>query len=72
MKTLHVSLADRSYPIYIGEGLLAQQELLEKHIKGTEVLLLLYTLKRSYTLYRHIVVNQLFCLMVRSLRILMY
>jgi len=43
MKTLHVSLADRSYPIYIGEGLLAQQELLEKHIKGTEVLIVTNT-----------------------------
>ncbi len=43
MKTLQVSLADRSYPIYIGDGLLAQAELLEKHIKGTEVLVVTNT-----------------------------
>jgi len=38
MKTLQVSLGDRSYPIYIGEGLLFQSELLTQHIKGSEVL----------------------------------
>ena len=38
MKTLQVSLGDRSYPIYIGENLLSQPELLTQHIKGTEVL----------------------------------
>ncbi len=39
MKTLQVSLGDRSYPIYIGENLLSQAELLTQHIKGSEVLL---------------------------------
>jgi len=38
MKTLQVSLGDRSYPIYIGEGLLSKPELLTQHIKGSEVL----------------------------------
>ena len=38
MNTLQVSLADRSYPIYIGEGLLSQATLLTQHIKGNEVL----------------------------------
>ena len=38
MKTLQVSLGDRSYPIYIGEDLLSEPELLTQHIKGSEVL----------------------------------
>jgi 3-dehydroquinate synthase len=43
MKTLEVSLADRSYPIYIGEKLLADGNLLTKHIKGKEVLVVTNT-----------------------------
>lgn len=39
MKTLNVSLAERSYPIYIGEDLLTHKALLQKHIKGKEVLI---------------------------------
>jgi len=39
IKTLQVSLGDRSYPIYIGEDLLSQADLLTKHIKGSEVLI---------------------------------
>lgn len=39
MKTLNVSLAERSYPIYIGEDLLTQKALFAKHIKGKEVLI---------------------------------
>lgn len=39
MKTLNVSLAERSYQIYIGEDLLKQPELLQKHIKRKEVLI---------------------------------
>lgn len=39
MKTLNVSLAERSYPIYIGEDLLSQPELLRQHIKRKEVLI---------------------------------
>lgn len=38
MQTLKVDLGDRSYPIYIGEGLLAQAELLRQHIHGNQVL----------------------------------
>ncbi len=34
METLHVDLGDRSYPIYIGSGLLQQPELLTGHIRG--------------------------------------
>jgi 3-dehydroquinate synthase len=37
MKTLLVELGDRSYPIYIGSGLLGQAELLTKHIKSKQV-----------------------------------
>lgn len=40
MKELQVALNnDRSYPIYIGAGLLAQAELLTKHIRSKQVLI---------------------------------
>lgn len=39
MKTLNVSLAERSYPIYIGEDLLTRKALLQQHVKGKEVLI---------------------------------
>lgn len=39
MNTLQVALGERSYPIYIGEDLLAQPQLLQQHIKGQEVLI---------------------------------
>lgn len=38
MKTLHVELGDRRYPIYIGPGLLGQPELLRPHITGRQAL----------------------------------
>lgn len=37
MRELKVDLADRSYPIYIGDQLLAQPELLTRHIRGKQV-----------------------------------
>ena len=37
MQTLQVELAERSYPIYIGAGLLAQACLFEPHIAGRQV-----------------------------------
>ena len=37
MQTLNVDLGDRSYPIYIGEDLLTQPELLRRHIRGKQV-----------------------------------
>ena len=36
--TLTVDLGDRSYPIYIGDGLLQQAQMLGKHITGSQVL----------------------------------
>lgn len=38
MKTLRVELGERSYPIYIGEGLLGKTELLTPHIRGRQVM----------------------------------
>ena len=38
MHTVNVSLGDRSYPIYIGRGLLDRPELLQRHIPGKKVL----------------------------------
>jgi 3-dehydroquinate synthase len=38
MQTLTVDLGDRSYPIYIGEGLLSQGKLLRQHISGNQVM----------------------------------
>lgn len=37
MKTLQVSLGNRSYPIYIGSGLLSRSELYARHIKSRQV-----------------------------------
>jgi len=39
MKTLTVDLGERSYPIHIGEGLLAQKELVIPHVTGTQVMI---------------------------------
>jgi len=39
MKELQVELKDKSYPIYIGTGLLQQQGLLQKHIKSKQVVI---------------------------------
>lgn len=39
MKTLHVALADRSYPIYIGQDLLSRPDLIRPYVKGKEVLI---------------------------------
>jgi 3-dehydroquinate synthase len=38
MKTLHVELGDRRYPLYIGPGLLGHAELLRPYIPGRQVL----------------------------------
>jgi len=38
MKILHVDLGDRSYPIYIGQGLLGHANLLSEHIKSQQVM----------------------------------
>jgi hypothetical protein len=38
LKTVTVDLGDRTYPIYIGSGLLQQPELLTDHIRGKAVL----------------------------------
>jgi len=43
MKTLHVSLGERSYPIYIGDDILSQAALLTQHIQGKEVLVVTNT-----------------------------
>ena len=39
MNTLTVDLGDRSYPIYIGTGLLGEKDLYTPHIKGRQVLI---------------------------------
>jgi 3-dehydroquinate synthase len=38
MTTLRVELGDRSYPIYIGQGLLGDAELIRPHIAGQQVM----------------------------------
>lgn len=43
MKQLHVELNDKSYPIYIGSGLLKQKELIIKHIHSKQVLIVTNT-----------------------------
>lgn len=39
LKTVTVDLGDRTYPIYIGSGLLDKPELLTNHIRGKAVLI---------------------------------
>jgi len=39
MKTLFVDLGERSYPIYIGRGLLGRTDLIVPHIGGTQVMI---------------------------------
>lgn len=57
MKTLHVELGARSYPIYIGAGLLDQPELLTQHIKSKQVAIV--TNKTIAPLYLDKLVNNL-------------
>ena len=46
MKTLNVDLGERSYPIYIGEGLL-DQGLMCQHIRGKQVLIVFFEQKTA-------------------------
>ena len=39
MKKINVELAERSYPIYIGSGLLSDQDLLDRHLTSSQVLI---------------------------------
>ncbi len=36
MRQLNLDLGSKSYPIYIGQGLLSQSELLTEHIGGKQ------------------------------------
>ncbi len=39
MQTLHVELGDRSYPIYIGNGLIGRPELVTPYVHGSQVMI---------------------------------
>jgi 3-dehydroquinate synthase len=39
MHTLHVDLAERSYPVYIGRDLFTESDLLSQHVTGSQVVL---------------------------------
>lgn len=43
MKQLNLDLGEKSYPIYIGQGLLSQSEFLSKHIGGKQVMIVTNT-----------------------------
>ena len=43
MKTLKVELGDRSYPIFIGQGLMGNAELVKPYVKGQQVLIVTNT-----------------------------
>jgi len=43
MKLLNVQLGDRSYPIYIGQNLLSDSQLVSKHITGNKVMVVTNT-----------------------------
>ena len=57
MKKLLVELGNRSYPIYIGSGLLKQPELYTQHIKSKQVIII--TNETIAPLYLDTVLNQL-------------
>ena len=77
MQTLHIQLENRSYPIYIGEGLLSQIQLIESHLKQKHVAIVtnttvaplyldpLLTLLKEHVLKRF----QLSCLMASPIKI---
>jgi 3-dehydroquinate synthase len=44
MKTLNLDLGEKSYPIYIGQQLLANPDLLVQHIKGKQVMIVSNTI----------------------------
>jgi 3-dehydroquinate synthase len=50
MKELQVDLKDKSYPIYIGSGLLSKKELLLKHIKSKQILIVTNSTVASFYL----------------------
>ena len=50
MKELQVDLKDKSYPIYIGSGLLSKKELLLKHIKSKQILIVTNSTVSSFYL----------------------
>jgi 3-dehydroquinate synthase len=54
MKTLPLDLGDRSYPIYIGTGLLGQPELFSRHIPGTRVAIVRVTVAPLYLARAHV------------------
>jgi hypothetical protein len=75
MQTLKVDLGERSYPIYIGEGLLDQPELLAPHIAGRQVAIVsnetvapLYLERLSKTLGAYSVYCQWCCPMAKPTR----
>ena len=43
MQTVEVDLGDRTYPIYIGRGLLDEGELLRRHVPGKRALIVTNT-----------------------------
>ncbi|SJM93949.1 3-dehydroquinate synthase [Crenothrix polyspora] len=57
MKKLTVELGERSYPIYIGSGLLNQADIYRKHIKSVQVLVV--SNEKVAALYLDAVLNQL-------------
>ena len=43
MKQLNVQLGDRSYPIYIGQNLFVDSELLTRHINANKIMIVTNT-----------------------------
>ena len=58
MKTLTIQLKERSYPIYIGKGLLSQIQLIESHLKQKHVAIVTNTTVAS--LYLDQIINLLY------------
>jgi 3-dehydroquinate synthase len=58
MHVLNVDLGARSYPIYIGSGLLCESSLIEKHVRGSQLLIVSNETVAPFYLEK---VKQLFC-----------
>ena len=64
MRTVDVELGDRSYPIYIGQGLLERPNLLLDHIPGKRVLIV--TNETIAPLYLERLASHLLCIVING------
>jgi 3-dehydroquinate synthase (EC 4.2.3.4) len=75
MRQLNLDLGSKSYPIYIGQGLLSQSELLTEHISGKQIMIVTNTtvaplyLEKVKSLLGDYQISTVICLMVNSTKL---